>query len=167
MVLSVLRSLTLVLFVLGPTSALAQEFDPGWYVVEPDAEFLVLQRSAQDPEGGELWIAAGEALVCHDESGGTAFCFEQHGRMSAVRGGLTSAARGGKPGSVVEDIALLDRTLTRGMVLWVVSIDASSGTATVQLDGGRVERVPASSVTILSNAYRNALAGQAFTPVRR
>ena len=148
-------------------SASAQGFAPGWYVVEPSAEFLVLQPSAQDPEGQPMWIVAGEAVFCHDRSGDTTFCFEQHGRMSALRGAgaLTPAAPGGKPGYVTQAVQLLDRTLPAGMVLWVTGLDAAAGAATVQLPGGRAERVPVAAVAILSNAYRNGLAGQPFTRV--
>ena len=146
-------------------AASAQAFSPGWYVVEAAAEFVVLQPSAQDPEGQPMWIAAGEALVCYDRSGDTTFCFEQHGRMSALRGAgaLTPAAPGGKPGYVTRPVQLLDRTLPAGMVLWITGLDAAAGAATVQLASGRSERLPADSVTILSNAYRNGLAGQPFT----
>ena len=114
-----------------------------------------------------MWVMASEALVCYDRSGDTTFCFEQHGRLSAIRGAgaLTPALHGGKPGSVVVPIQLLDRTLIPGMVLWIQSLDAAEGVATVQLAGGRTERVPSASVAILSNAYRNALAGRPFSGV--
>ena len=114
-----------------------------------------------------MWIAASEALLCFDRSGDTTLCFEQHGRMSALRGGdaLTPATRGGKPGAVVEDIQLFDQTILAGMVLWVTDLDAATGVATVQLAGERTERVPAASVSILSNSYRTAVSPEPFQRV--
>lgn len=157
--------LPITLFCCLASTASAQAFEAGWYIVNPSAEFVVVQRAPNEPNG-QLWIAAGEAVLCYDKTSSTYLCFEQHGRMSAIRGHepLSPVAAAGKPGHVVQDIQLMDRRLPSGMVVWVVDLDAGAGVATVQLDG-RTEEVPASSVAMLPGLYRQALTGQTFQPV--
>ena len=66
---------------------------------------------------------------------------------------------------VVEDVQLLDGVLSVGSTLWINSIDAGAGTATVQLDGGRTQKIPNKSISVLMNAYSTALGTAVYKKV--
>ena len=151
-------------------------FTPGWYIVQPTAEFVVLTLAAldlqRDSTGGRAALArarikTGEAILAFEQTSHGYLCFEYFGRMSAVRGpeALKKAPPTGRPGVLQEDVQLMDRVLGSGSSFWVLSIDAATGTATIQLDGGRREKVPNKSISVLANAFDQYLANAAFKPV--
>ena len=151
-------------------------FTPGWYIVQPAAEFAVLQLSAQELTGDstadimahqQAAINRGEVVLAFETSGGTYLVFEWFGRLSAVRGGgaLIKAPEGGRPGVLSEEVQFLDRVLSAGSSVWVVAIDAGARTASVVLDGGRRETVPSTSVAVVMNAYGQTLRDLSFRPV--
>ena len=151
-------------------------FTPGWYIVQPAAEFAVLQLSAQELTGDstadlmahqQAAINRGEVVLAFEMSGGTYLVFEWFGRLSAVRGGggLIKAPEGGRPGVLSEEVQFLDRVLSAGSSVWVVAIDAGARTATVVLDGGRRETVPSTSVAVVMNAFGQTLRELSFRPV--
>ena len=157
-------------------SSAAPAFSPGWYIVQPTAEFSVLMLSgpeiAGDSTGGaaafaQARIQPGEVVLAFEHSRGVYLVLESFGRMSAIRGQnpLVMAPSTGRPGMVVEDVQLLDGVLSVGSTLWINSIDAGAGTATVQLDGGRTQKIPNKSISVLMNAYSTALGTAVYKKV--
>lgn len=157
-------------------SSAGPAFSPGWYIVQPSAEFSVLMLSgpeiAGDSTGGavafeQARIQPGEVVLAFEYSRGVYLVLESFGRMSAIRGQspLVRAPATGRPGMVVEDVQLLDGILSRGSTLWITSIDAGAGTATVQLDGGRTQSIPNKSISVLMNAYSTALGTAVYKKV--
>lgn len=151
-------------------------FAPGWYIVQPAAQFAVLQLSAQELTGDstadqmayqQAAINRGEVVLAFETSAGTYLVFEWFGRLSAVRGtgALIKAPEGGRPGVLSEEVQFLDRVLSAGSSVWVVAIDAGAKTATVVLDKGRRETIPSTSVAVVMNAFGQTLRDLIFQPV--
>jgi hypothetical protein len=166
---------------LGISTAHAQQaatpFAPGWHIVEPGAEFAVIQLAVSELSGdsaGDLLayqqaaINRGEVVLAFEQAGGTYLVFEWFGRLSAVRGtgALTRAPDGGRPAILNEEVQFLDRVLSAGSTLWVVAIDAGARTATVVLDGGRREAIPSTSISVIMNEFRPTLASLSFRSVQ-
>ena len=151
-------------------------FTPGWYIVEPSAEFAVIQLASSELLGDstadlmayqQAAINRGEVVLAFEQAGGTFLVFEWFGRLSAVRGSgaLTGAPDGGRPAILKEEVQFLDRVLTAGSTLWVVAIDAGARTATVVLDEGRRETIPSTSISVIMNEFRPTLGLLSFRPV--
>ena len=165
-------------FLCGPNVVLAQsDFAAGWFIVQPTAEFAVLQLAGSEVSGDsltdaamfqEVGIGTGEVvLLAFEFQNGTHLVFEWFGRLSVVRGidALRPAPPGGRPAFVTEDVQLLDRVLNRGSAIWMTDIDAGTGTATVVLEGDREESVPSRAVSALMNWYSMVIPQPVFRPV--
>lgn len=159
-----------------PTAA---RFSPGWYIVEPCAQFSVIQASAFDVAGAaeaaaadtapaEVTIYAGEAVFAFERTRDAILVLEWFGRMSAVKpdGCLTRAPAGGRPGYLQTDVQLFDGQLRQGSALWIVGIDAGTGVATVQVTGGRRQNIPNATVTLIANLYGDLTRQAIYHPVR-
>ena len=151
-------------------------FVPGWYIVQQGAEYTPVILAASDIQAdsthGQLaaqmvTLRPGEAVFAIENSRGTYLVYEWFGRMSAVRGdsALRRAPAGGRPAYVTKDVQMMDGTLHQGSAVWVKSIDAGSGKATVQLEGGRTEVVPNESVEVLMNAFSETLRAASWRTV--
>jgi len=173
-----IRSLMLVgILSSAPWVARAQsEFTAGWYVVQPDAEFAVLQLAGSETSGdsatdagtyAQVGIGTGEVVLAFEVQNDTYLVYEWFGRLSAVRGAgaLRKAPAGGRPAYLVEDVQFLDRMISAGAAVWVTSIDAASGTASIVLENDRRESIPSRSVGVLMNAYSRVLPQLTFKPV--
>ena len=156
------------LFPIVMSAQTPQAFSPGWYIVEPTAEYSVLQLAVSEMSTDSAAnvaayeaasIRPGEVVLAFEQGTGTFLVFEWFGRLSAIRGdnALTPAPSEGRPGYVTQDIQFLDRILQAGAAVWVTGIDAGSEQATIVLDGNRTENVPSSKVTVLMNAYDQVL----------
>ena len=164
-------------FLCGPNVVLAQsDFAAGWFIVQPTAEFGVLQLAGSEVSGDSLTdaamyqqvgIGAGEVVLAFEFQNGTYLVFEWFGRLSAVRGtdALRPAPPGGRPAFLTEDVQFLDRVLNSGSAIWVTDIDAGTGTATVVLEGDREESVPSRAVSVLMNAYSRVIPQLVFRSV--
>jgi hypothetical protein len=161
----------------GHAQQTAAPFAPGWYIVEPAAEFAVIQLASSEVLGDsasavlayeQAAINRGEVVLAFEQAAGTFLVFEWFGRLSAVRGNgaLTRAPDGGRPAILKEEVQFLDRVLAAGSTLWVVAIDAAARTATVVLDGGRRETIPSTSVSVIMNEFRPTLGALSFRPVQ-
>ena len=160
-----------------PSAAYGQDaFAAGWYIVQPQAEFAVVQLAGSEVTGDSLidastydqvGIARGEVVLALEQAGGTYLVLEWFGRLSAVRGtdALIKAPPSGRPAFLTEDVQFLDRIVTTGSTVWVTAIDAGAGTATVLLDGSRSESVPSHAISVLMNAYSPVLPQLTFRPV--
>ncbi len=105
-----------------PATAAAQGFQAGWYIVQPGAEFAVLQLAPSETTGDSATDAAtllqvairpGEVVLAFEFSNGTYLVYEWFGRLSAVQGAsaLAPAPPEGRPGFLSEDVEFLDRVL--------------------------------------------------------
>ena len=160
-----------------PPAAYAQDdFTAGWYIVQPTAEFAILQLAGSEVTGdsiidastyAQVGIARGEVVLALEHTSGTYLVLEWFGRLSAVRGAgaLIRAPVSGRPAFLTEDVQFLDRIVTTGSAVWVTAIDAGAGTATVVLDGDRRETLPSRAVSVLMNAYSPVLPQLMFRPV--
>jgi len=161
-----------------PVTSFAQTapaFAPGWYIVEPSAEFSVLQLAISETTADSVSnvaayeaasIRPGEVVLAFEEARGTYLAFEWFGRLSAIKGpnALSRVPSEGRPGYVTQDIQFLDRVIQAGSAVWVTGIDAGSGRATIVLDGNRTEKIPSTSITVLMNAYDQILRAAQYKP---
>jgi hypothetical protein len=164
--------LTLAFACLAPTSIAAQTtgFTPGWYIVEECAEFVVMQRSANDAEAEqhEMFIAPGEVVLAFEGTREAVYVFESFGRMSAVRPArcLTRVPATGRPAYISQEIVTMeDVKIPTGSTVWMLRYNTANRTAVVRLAGGMELEVPSESITVLTNSYAETLRNAFFQQV--
>ncbi len=148
-------ALLLLLVLAAAGTARSQPFEAGWRIVEPCAEFSVTQAAPDEGDDpSQLIIVAGESVLAAERVGDGVLVYEAHGRISVIRPEtcLTTAPQG-RPARLLEDVQLMDRTLTQGSVIWVTGLDAGQDVVNVLVDGGEHLNVPTRKVEFLRNAY--------------
>lgn len=144
---------TLLLGISG--SAAGQDFEAGWRIVESCAEFNITQGAPGEDVGGQdLSIVAGESVLASDRTADGILVYEAHGRVSVMRPEpCLVPAPAGRPARLIEDVQLLDRTLTVGSVIWVTGLDAGQDVVNVLVNGGERLNLPTRKVEFLRRSY--------------
>jgi hypothetical protein len=174
-------TLLLAAFIAITTSSVSAQsdetFQPGYYIINTNAEFLVLSPGGTDyyiDKGNcyhpydNLGMKNGEIVIAYEKSKGKYFCFDPLGRMVVFQGAnpLTKApvVPGCGVGRMDETIQLIDGSkLGEGSYFWIVGQNLSNSTIKIQVADGATYEVPQNKMTLISVVLRTAM--DKLTPV--
>lgn len=159
----------------------AQDFTPGYYIINSSAEYFVAIPSSSDyiemNDGSfiespmeDLKMNAGEVVSVFEFSKGKYFCFDPYGRMIVIQGAgcLTKAIStpGAGVGYLKETITLIDGSeLSQGSWFWVISQNIAASTYKIQVNDGLEYEVPSNKIDLFSTFIKSLLKDQIFVKV--
>ncbi|MGZ5242648.1 MAG: hypothetical protein ACXWDO_00715 [Bacteroidia bacterium] len=131
----------LMLFLAVTGFAQQNTFQPGWFVLEPNAKYFIVKG----PDTKKTRIKAGQCLIAFEYDKGIYMCNDGLGRIIAVSGekALTPMEETGRVGILTVDTkAANGSTLRKGALYWIKSVDEAAGNFTVRSAGGKTEKIP-------------------------
>jgi hypothetical protein len=172
-------TLLLMLFSLTTISAYAQDFVPGYYIINSTAQYSVALPSGLDyfaDENGcmhpyeEMKMKAGEVLIAFELSKGKYYCFDPNGRMVVFQGQncLTKAPmlEGAGVGHMDETIALIDgSSLDEGAYYWIIGQNIANSTIKIQVADGKTYDIPQGKITLYGAFMKNIMKTQTYVNV--
>lgn len=162
-------------------SAFAQEFVPGYYIINSTAQYSVALPSGVDfyaDDNGcmhqyeNLKMKAGEVIVAFELSKGKYYCFDPNGRMVVFQGQncLTKAPMvdGAGVGHMDETIDLIDGgSLDKGAYYWIVGQDIANSTLKIQVADGKTYSVPQGKITLYGVFLKKIMQTQTYVNVEQ
>ena len=160
--------LTLGIFILTILSSHAQEFIPGYYIINSTAQYAVAIPSGADYTAGEngcysqdenLYMKAGEIVIAFELSKGKFYCFDPNGRMVVFQGPncLTKApmVEGAGVGRMDETIHLIDgSSIQEGAYYWIIGQNIANSTLKIQVGDGKTYDIPQGKITLYGVALK-------------
>lgn len=154
----------------------AQEFVPGYYIINSTAQYSVALPSGIDfytdangcmhqIEG--LKIKAGEVVIAFELSKGKYFCFDPNGRMVVFQGQncLTKAPmlEGAGVGRMNETISLIDGSaISNGAYYWIISQNLANSTVKIQVADGKTYDIPQDKIQLYGALLKNMVKSQVY-----
>ena len=171
--------LTFSIFILTIVSSFAQDFVPGYYIINSTAQYAVTLPSGVDfyaDENGcmhqpeELTMKAGEVVIAFELSKSKYYCFDPNGRMVVFQGQncLTMApmVEGAGVGRMDETIALIDgSSIDEGAYYWIMGQNISNSTVKIQVADGKTYDVPQGKITLYGAFLKNIMKTQIYVNV--
>jgi hypothetical protein len=135
--------LTTIFTIFVAVAAMAQQnaFQPGWYILEPNAKYFVVKGT----DSKKTRLKAGQCLVAFEYDKGLYMCSDGFGRTIAVSGekALTLLQDAGRAGILVADAKASNGSILRkGALYWIQAVDEAAGNYTVKTAAGKTEKVP-------------------------
>lgn len=178
-----MRTLIISLVMLFISPVIAQDFTPGYYIIEQEAKYAVLAPSGGDynldmstgcytyPSLENLYMAAGEVVVAFEYSGGKVYCFDSNGRKLVFESlsTLTKAPQmpGAGIGVMIETIPLIDgSSLSEGAYYWVVGQDLSKSTIKIQINNRITHEIPELKIQLIGVYIKNLAKVATMRPVQ-
>ncbi len=174
--------ISLLLFI--SSVSIAQDFTPGYYIIEPQAQYVILIPSGVDfifdesnncyvnPGTSSLYMAIGEVVLAFDYSGGKVYCFDPNGRM-VIFNSLNSLSKApllqssGIVGKMRKTKTFIDGTsLGEGSYVWIIGEDVSKSTRKIQIHGGRTCELPEDYVDVYSSEIKESVKVQTMRSVQ-
>ena len=170
-------------------STFAQDFVPGYYIIEPKAEYYVNNPSGDDVGDfltkvkvtetieadydlyvAELTMIEGEVVFATDFSKDIYYAYDPNGRMVAIKGqkSLTKApiAPGNGVGHIIETIQLISGDeLKEGMYVWIIGQDLTKSTITILTSKGQKFEIPQSKIELFTAQLRKEIKDATFKTV--
>lgn len=147
----------------------AQEFTPGYYIINSSATYAVINPSSSDfyeNENGclemydQLLMKSGEVVMTYEFHKGRYYCYDPNGRIVMFQGAncLTKAPNvpGAGIGHMLSTIQLIDgSSLSEGAYYWVIGQNISNSTIKIQVADAQTYDVPQEKIMLLSAEIRN------------
>ncbi len=173
------KILTFSIFILTIVSSFAQDFVPGYYIINSTAQYAVALPSGVDyytDENGcmhqyeDLKMKAGEVVIAFELSKGKYYCFDPNGRMVVFQGQncLTKAPMvdGAGVGQMDETISLIDgSSLDKGAYYWIMGQNIANSTVKIQVAEGKSYDVPQGKITLYGVFLKNTMKTQTYVNV--
>lgn len=156
---------TLTLFILSAAPSTAQQFKPGWYIVEKGAEYVIFAPGYLDFDNkgrynlNEVSLNAGEVVFIWEKSKDLYISNEWFGRIVLFDNTdkLTPVPEG-KIGYLLNDIQDLNgKIAAAGSAVWITDYNTATKTVTILLNEGKKVSIPATDITILANFIQESL----------
>lgn len=157
----------------------AQEFTPGYYIINSSASYAVINPSSSDFYENEngcleiyelLQMKSGEVVMAYEFHKGRYYCYDPNGRIVMFQGFncLTKApiVQGAGIGHMLSTIQLIDGgSLSEGAYYWIIGQNISNSTIKIQVADGQTYDVPQEKIMLLSAEIRNFTKDFEFFPV--
>jgi hypothetical protein len=157
----------------------AQEFTPGYYIINSSATYAVINPSSSDFYENEngclemyelLQMKSGEVVMAYELNKGRYYCYDPNGRIIMFQGAncLTKApiVPGAGIGHMLATIQLIDgSSLSEGAYYWIIGQNISNSTIKIQVADGQTYDVPQEKIMLLSAEIRNYTKDFEFSPV--
>lgn len=164
------------IFFLTIVSSFAQDFVPGYYIINSTAQYAVALPSGVDYWEDEqgcmhqfegLSMKAGEVVIAFELSKGKYYCFDPNGRMVVFQGQncLTKApmVEGAGVGHMDETISLIDgSSIDEGAYYWIIGQNISNSTVKIQVADGKTYDVPQGKITLYGVYMKNVMKTQTY-----
>lgn len=145
-------------------TSFSQSFQPTYFVIQKNAEYIVLAPSARDIEvngsfsrtnKNELEMAVGEVILAWDYKDNYLLCSDVEGRQLAFKDTINlkraKLTNSNHLGFIKEKIELLDGgDIYKGSCVWIIGQNVGNNTITIQLDSDRIIDIPRDKVELLS-----------------
>lgn len=140
----------------------AQEFVPGYYIINSTAQYAIAIPGGLDfwsDENGcmhqseELLMNSGEVVIAFECSKGKYYCFDPNGRMVVFQGAncLSAAPKveGAGVGLMKETIQLLNgSSLSEGAYYWIIGQNTANSTIKIQVAEGKTYDIPQDKISL-------------------
>lgn len=157
----------------------AQDFVPGYYIINSNAQFAVAIPGGLDywyddsgcmHQSEELMMNSGEVVIAFEYSKGKYYCFDPNGRMVVFQGlnCLTAApkADGAGVGRMEETIQLLNgSSLSEGSYYWIIGQNVANSTLKIQVAEGKTYDVPQGKISLYEVNLKNIMKEQFYMNV--
>jgi len=167
------------IFILTIVSSFAQDFVPGYYIINSTAQYAVALPSGVDfyadengcmHQYGTLKMKAGEVVIAFELAKGKYYCFDPNGRMVVFQGQncLTKAPMvdGAGVGHMDETISLIDgSSIDEGAYYWIMGQNISNSTVKIQVAEGKTYDVPQGKITLYGAFLKNIMKSQTYVNV--
>jgi hypothetical protein len=173
--------LTFSLLILRIFYSNAQDFAPGYYIINSSAEYAVAIPSgidyytdengcAQQYEIESLRMNEGEVVIAYELSKNKYYCFDPNGRMVVFQGAncLTKAPNneGSGVGKMEATISLIDgSSLEEGSYYWIIGQNTANSTFKIQVANGKTYDVPEDKITLYVVLIKNIMKNQFYKSV--
>jgi hypothetical protein len=171
--------LTFIFCVLSVFYAFAQEFIPGYYIINSAAQYSVALPSGVDyyadnngcmHQMESLQMKAGEVVIAFELAKGKYYCFDPNGRMVVFQGQncLTKAPMvdGAGVGHMDATISLIDgSSLGQGAYYWIIGQNIANSTVKIQVADGKTYDVPQGKITLYGVFLKNIMKTQNYVSV--
>jgi hypothetical protein len=155
---------------------LAQQFIPGYYIINSSAEYSVAIPSGLDVkankkvETGQLQMAKGEVVIVFEKKDGKYYSFDPNGRMVVLQGKncLTNAPliKDSGVGYMLETIPLIDgNQLRKGSYYWIIGQDVGKGTVKIQVQDAKTYDVPQDKIMLYGAMIKNEMKSEFYQKV--
>lgn len=174
---------SIILLLSSITLTFSQDFTPGYYIIEPQAQYVILIPSGVDfeldeskdcyvnPGTSNLYMAVGEVVLAFDYSGGKVYCFDPNGRM-IIFNSLSSLSKApiiqssGIVGKMSKEKTFIDgSSLGKGSYVWIIGEDVSKSTRKIQIHGGKTYELPEDYIEVYSSEIKKAVKIQTMRTV--
>jgi hypothetical protein len=166
-------------FILSILYSQSQDFIPGYYIINPTAQFAVAIPGGLDywyddsgcmHQSDELMMNSGEVVIAFEYSKGKYYCFDPNGRMVVFQGVncLTAApkADGAGVGRMEETIELLNgSSLSEGSYYWIIGQNVANSTIKIQVAEGKTYDVPQAKISLYEINLKNIMKDQFYINV--
>lgn len=157
----------------------AQDFIPGYYIINSNAEFSVAIPSGLDfytDDNGcaqqyeSLTMKEGEVVIVFEFSKNKYYCFDPNGRLVVFQGQncLTKAPLndGAGVGKMESTIELIDgSSLHEGAYYWIIGQNIANSTVKIQVANGKTYDVPQDKISLYSLLIKNIMKNQLYEKV--
>jgi hypothetical protein len=159
----------------------AQEFSPGYYIINSTAEYAVALPSGQDAyyndegclqqfELEELQMNSNEIVIAYEFSKGKYYCFDPNGRLLVIQGAncLTKAPMlpGAGVGQIKETIMMIDGSeLYKGSYVWIIGQNLANSSIKIQLSEGQTLDIPESKIELYGAIIKAVMKDQLYRTV--
>ena len=170
------------IFILTIVSSFAQDFVPGYYIINSTAQYAIALPSGadfyHDEEGcahhleyDELKMNAGEVVIAFELSKGKYYCFDPNGRMVVIQGQncLTKApmVEGAGVGYMDATIPLIDgSSIDAGSYYWIIGQNISNSTYKIQVADGKTYDVPLGKISLYGVLLKKSMKTQDYIDVQ-
>jgi hypothetical protein len=155
---------------------LAQQFVPGYYIINSSAEYTVAMPSGMDyrsnkkVESGQLQMAKGEVVIVFEKKDGRYYSFDPNGRMIVLQGNncITKAPmiKNSGVGYMLETIPLIDgNQLGKGSFYWIIGQDVGKGTVKIQVQDAKTYDVPQDKIMLYGAMIKNEMKSEFYQKV--
>lgn len=170
---------TLSIFILTIIPNFAQDFVPGYYIINSTAQYSVALPSGLDYYSDDngclhqfenLKMKAGEVVIAFELSKGKYYCFDPNGRLVVFQGQncLTKAPMvdGAGVGHMDETIILIDgSSLDLGAYYWIIGQNIANSTVKIQVADSKTYDVPQGKITLYGVFQKNIMKTQTYVNV--
>ena len=171
--------LTFFIFFFLISFSFAQDFVPGYYIINSDAQFAVAIPSGRDNyvDGNgcmhqieSFTMRSGEVVIAFQLFKGKYFCFDPFGRMVVFQGQncLSKApiTDGSGVGLMKEQIQFVDgNSLDIGSYYWIVGQDIAKSTVKIQIGNNKQLDIPDGKIELFGTYEKEFIKNQTFINV--
>ena len=156
---------------------LAQQFVPGYYIINSSAEYSVALPSGldvktnKDLDISKLPMAKGEVVIVFEKKDGKYYSFDPNGRLVVFQGAncLTKAPliKDSGVGYMLETIPLIDgNELSKGSFYWIIGQDVGKSTVKIQVQDSKTFDVPQNKILLYGTRLKNEMKKEQYQKVR-